>query len=314
MGAFLGFCNLCQLRESGGERPSPDPGDSSASPRAVATAARRPEHASEREPLRAPAAQGSPFPGPGWKVSASRLGGTRAGDDAEGRCGPETAVSTVLWRGAGAAHAGFPDPLKHPYTPSADMVRESEPKNRPHQGRARARLDRVPRRRPGRPGPPHSHEKGKKTVEVACLITSDRSADPATLAAWARGHWHIENKLHWVHDVTYQEDKSLVRTSNAPQVTATLRLSNQPSAPGGPRQHRGRQPAPRPRSAADAQATSGGMNDFAGSLSPWYCCRRWLSSASPPSTACSDRGSKLFITGNGSRGCGPTISTSRHGI
>jgi hypothetical protein len=157
-------------------------------------------------------------------------------------------------------------------------------------------------------------KKGKKTVEVACLITSDRSADPATLAAWARGHWHIENKLHWVHDVTYQEDKSLVRTSNAPQVTATLRLSNQPSAPGGPRQHRGRQPAPRPRSAADAQATSGGMNDFAGSLSPWYCCRRWLSSASPPSTACSDRGSKLFITGNGSRGCGPTISTSRHGI
>jgi hypothetical protein len=57
----------------------------------------------------------------------------------------------------------------------------------------------------------------EKTVEVACLITSDRSADPATLAAWARGHWHIENKLHWVRDVTYQEDKSLVRTSNAPR-------------------------------------------------------------------------------------------------
>jgi hypothetical protein len=27
-------------------------------------------------------------------------------------------------------------------------------------------------------------KKGKKTVEVACLITSDRDADPATLAAW----------------------------------------------------------------------------------------------------------------------------------
>jgi predicted transposase YbfD/YdcC len=41
-------------------------------------------------------------------------------------------------------------------------------------------------------------KKGKKTVEVVYLITSDRDAGPATLAAWARGHWHIENKLHWV--------------------------------------------------------------------------------------------------------------------
>jgi predicted transposase YbfD/YdcC len=66
-------------------------------------------------------------------------------------------------------------------------------------------------------------EKGKKTVEVVYLITSDRDASPATLAAWVRGHWQIENKLHWVRDVTYQEDKSLVRTGNAPRVMATLR-------------------------------------------------------------------------------------------
>jgi predicted transposase YbfD/YdcC len=59
-------------------------------------------------------------------------------------------------------------------------------------------------------------KKGKKTVEVAYLITSDRDADPATLAAWVRGHWEIENRLHWVRDVTYQEDKSLVRTGSAP--------------------------------------------------------------------------------------------------
>jgi predicted transposase YbfD/YdcC len=63
---------------------------------------------------------------------------------------------------------------------------------------------------------------GKKTVEVVYLITSDRDADPGTLAAWARGHWQIENKLHWVRDVTYQEDKSLVRTGNAPRVMASL--------------------------------------------------------------------------------------------
>ena len=66
-------------------------------------------------------------------------------------------------------------------------------------------------------------KKGKKTVEVVYLITSDRDAEPATLAAWVRSHWHIENKLHWVRDVTYQEDKSLVRTGNAPRVMASLR-------------------------------------------------------------------------------------------
>jgi hypothetical protein len=59
--------------------------------------------------------------------------------------------------------------------------------------------------------------------EVVYLITSDRDADPATLAAWVRGHWEIENCLHWVRDVTYQEDKSLVRTGNAPRVMASLR-------------------------------------------------------------------------------------------
>jgi predicted transposase YbfD/YdcC len=64
---------------------------------------------------------------------------------------------------------------------------------------------------------------GRKTVEVVYLITSDRDAGPATLAAWIRGHWEIENRLHWVRDVTYQEDKSQVRTGNAPRVMASLR-------------------------------------------------------------------------------------------
>ena len=64
---------------------------------------------------------------------------------------------------------------------------------------------------------------GRKSVEVVYLITSDRGADPATLAAWVRSHREIENRLHWVRDVTYQEDKSLVRTGNAPRVMASLR-------------------------------------------------------------------------------------------
>lgn len=38
-----------------------------------------------------------------------------------------------------------------------------------------------------------------------------------------REHWHIENKLHWIRDVTYGEDKSLIRTGATPRVMASLR-------------------------------------------------------------------------------------------
>lgn len=32
-------------------------------------------------------------------------------------------------------------------------------------------------------------KKGKKSIEVVYLVTSDRMVDPATLLAWNRGHW-----------------------------------------------------------------------------------------------------------------------------
>ncbi len=66
---------------------------------------------------------------------------------------------------------------------------------------------------------------GRKTVEVVYLITSAdaRAATPATLAGWVQGHWGIENRLHWVRDVTFDEDRSQVRTGAAPHVMATLR-------------------------------------------------------------------------------------------
>jgi predicted transposase YbfD/YdcC len=66
---------------------------------------------------------------------------------------------------------------------------------------------------------------GKKTVEVVYVITSadHRTAPPTVLAAWVQGHWGIENRAHWVRDVVYDEDRSRVRTGNAPQVMATLR-------------------------------------------------------------------------------------------
>ncbi|MGB7961726.1 MAG: ISAs1 family transposase [Propionicimonas sp.] len=66
---------------------------------------------------------------------------------------------------------------------------------------------------------------GKRTVEVVYVITSAtvRDAPPATLAAWVQEHWGIENRLHWVRDVSFDEDRSQVRTGASPQVMATLR-------------------------------------------------------------------------------------------
>jgi predicted transposase YbfD/YdcC len=65
----------------------------------------------------------------------------------------------------------------------------------------------------------------RKSVEVVYLITSAdrRTAGPLMLAGWVRQHWGIENKLHHVRDVTYDEDRSQVRTGEAPQVMAALR-------------------------------------------------------------------------------------------
>jgi predicted transposase YbfD/YdcC len=67
--------------------------------------------------------------------------------------------------------------------------------------------------------------KGKRTVEVVYLMTSAdvRTAPPQVLAAWVQSHWEIENRLHWVRDVTFDEDRSQVRTGQAPRVMAGLR-------------------------------------------------------------------------------------------
>ena len=66
---------------------------------------------------------------------------------------------------------------------------------------------------------------GAATVEVQYLITSvpRRCAGAATLLGWARGHWGIENRLHYVRDVTMGEDANRTRTGSGPQVLAALR-------------------------------------------------------------------------------------------
>jgi hypothetical protein len=66
---------------------------------------------------------------------------------------------------------------------------------------------------------------GEESYEVSYAITSEPrgQADAATLLGWLRGHWGIENRLHYVRDVTMGEDANRTRTGSGPQVLAALR-------------------------------------------------------------------------------------------
>jgi predicted transposase YbfD/YdcC len=66
---------------------------------------------------------------------------------------------------------------------------------------------------------------GRTRQEIVYLITSlsPAQASPHRLLELVRGHWSIENSLHYVRDVTFGEDRSRIRTGSAPQVMAALR-------------------------------------------------------------------------------------------
>ena len=66
---------------------------------------------------------------------------------------------------------------------------------------------------------------GQTTSEWHGALTSQSAAQagPAQLPALWRGHWQIENGLHWVRDVTLGEDACHIRTGHAPQNMAAVR-------------------------------------------------------------------------------------------
>lgn len=78
----------------------------------------------------------------------------------------------------------------------------------------------------------------KKSGAVSCetrLYISSLPPDPEALAAAIRAHWSIENNLHWVLDVSFNEDQCRIRKDHAPQNLAIIRrialnmLKNEPS-------------------------------------------------------------------------------------
>lgn len=66
---------------------------------------------------------------------------------------------------------------------------------------------------------------GEVQTETVYGITSlsAQRAGAASLQRLVRGHWSIENRSHWVRDVTFGEDHSQVRNGQLPQVMAALR-------------------------------------------------------------------------------------------
>jgi predicted transposase YbfD/YdcC len=90
-------------------------------------------------------------------------------------------------------------------------------------------------RTPGGLGFPHAEQavritrtrtvKAATSRETAYLVVSlpAEHAQPGDLQDWARREWHIENRLHWVRDVTLREDEHQARTGNGPAVAAVLR-------------------------------------------------------------------------------------------
>ena len=104
---------------------------------------------------------------------------------------------------------------------------------------------------------------GEVTREVTYAVTSrppDRT-DAAALLTTLRGHWGIENRLHWVRDVTFDEDRSQIRTGAAPQavaacrnlVLALVRRAGHPNIAAACRTY-----ASRPRAAIALVASAGG--------------------------------------------------------
>jgi len=66
---------------------------------------------------------------------------------------------------------------------------------------------------------------GQSSVKIEYAITSvPRSlAGAAQLLKWWREHWGIENRSHYVRDVTWQEDACRIRKGHAPENFAALR-------------------------------------------------------------------------------------------
>lgn len=66
---------------------------------------------------------------------------------------------------------------------------------------------------------------GRQRTEIAYGLSSLSAAQAtaARLLELNRGHWEIENRVHYVRDVSFDEDRCRIRTGSAARVMATIR-------------------------------------------------------------------------------------------
>jgi predicted transposase YbfD/YdcC len=62
-----------------------------------------------------------------------------------------------------------------------------------------------------------------ETSSEARYFISSLAPDARQLAEAVRAHWGIENRLHWVLDMTFREDESRIRKDNAPANASILK-------------------------------------------------------------------------------------------
>src|SRR5260370_231761 len=187
--------------------------------------------------------------GPGRQAAgAVREDGDQAAGHAR-RAGPRRRRG-LLSRGGGAGTPGHVPRGRAAPAAVAELPRKGGPRLRPRRGRGRretrshlvmdapeeikarfphaSQVARVIRTRTVTSWRSNGKKRTRTTethTETVYLITSltAREAGPEHIAAYIRGHWGIENKVHLVRDVTLREDASKVRADSRPRALATLR-------------------------------------------------------------------------------------------
>lgn len=65
--------------------------------------------------------------------------------------------------------------------------------------------------------------RGEETSRERSYYISSLPAEAGQVGQAIRGHWSVENSLHWVLDIAFREDESRIRKNHAPENVATLR-------------------------------------------------------------------------------------------
>ena len=107
-------------------------------------------------------------------------------------------------------------------TAASSLELSSSPPSTTATARSRSRTHAWPSSSPAAARPSTTRKWHTETIyAITDLDYGHIRADQ--LADALRGHWGIENRLHWIRDVVFAEDHSQIRTGTGPAVMATLR-------------------------------------------------------------------------------------------